>query len=1031
MVNVRPAERGRTFVLFLQYFFVVAFTITAKSARDTFFLSRHDVSVLPLLFAASAAAVAGTAALYSRLAARLAPATLFNGMNLLFLICLVLVPFRLYGFVIPLLYVLVETLIALLSLSFWLAAAEIFDPRQAKRLFGIIGGGGALAAILAGLAAKPFAQAFGPESLLWLAAAALAAQWVLGAHAFRYHTIPALTAAPARTRQAAGRFDSYLTTIAVVVAVSAVASQIIDYQFKIFAAGAIPGEVALAGFFGDFYAATGAATLLVQFFFTSALLTRFGLLAGLLTLPVFLNLSAFALLLRPGLAGATIGKFFDQTLRFTLNNSALELLWLPVPSLRRKSVRPVISGTVKYLAESSAGICTFLLAGLVGPRYLSLLSVAALVVWTAAAVRLKSLYVNALVSALEKRQVDFEDLVLDVQDPSFVAIIEKTLDSGDEAHQLSALEMIDGLPLDPWSPTLGRSFDRGSSAIRQKILQLAVAEPEILSNARVLESLSGPGPVAVEAIRNVAARGLAIADPMLRSLAQNATPEVRAAAAAVLLDRGESDRELASSLLSRLLADSDPRARAAALGRLVDRTDLLPASLLSDRLRDPSREVREAALQVAARRADESSIDGVLACLDDPRTASSAYEALKPFPAEQAIAHLDRGLHAHEATHRRKLGILRALAAFPTALAAPLLIDSIGAHELDLSAQAVRSLLLLARDHPLPAACLERIPQVTSAMLRSAYQCNRLLKLLGSGSSDTLLCDDLADRIRQIMPIILGLETVTSRNRSLTDAAAIAGDGDPAKLPLLLELLDNVLAPEKRVFITPLLEPLTAGERDIAGARLYSDLPVRPEPELHRAVYSGREWESAIAVDYLWRTGYGEFLAAVDWEQVQDTRLTREARAAAQNQLPGMYSVLEKTILLKSVGLFAEIPAEKLSKIAQIAQETRLLKGEALMREGDFGDSLFIVADGAVRVHKSGLDLAVLKKGDCVGEMALLDHAPRSADVTVEEDSALLRIAREDFHEVTEANPEIMQAVVRLLVRRLREANDKLAVRVS
>ena len=98
-----------------------------------------------------------------------------------------------------------------------------------------------------------------------------------------------------------------------------------------------------------------------------------------------------------------------------------------------------------------------------------------------------------------------------------------------------------------------------------------------------------------------------------------------------------------------------------------------------------------------------------------------------------------------------------------------------------------------------------------------------------------------------------------------------------------------------------------------------------------------------------------------------------------------------------------------------------------LLREGEFGDSLFIVADGAVRVHKGSQNLAVLRKGDCVGEMALLDYSPRSADVTVEEDAALFRIEREDFYEVTATNPEIMQAIVRMLVRRLREANEKLA----
>ena len=121
-------------------------------------------------------------------------------------------------------------------------------------------------------------------------------------------------------------------------------------------------------------------------------------------------------------------------------------------------------------------------------------------------------------------------------------------------------------------------------------------------------------------------------------------------------------------------------------------------------------------------------------------------------------------------------------------------------------------------------------------MLRNAYHCNRMLKLLASGSSETLLRTDLADRIRQIIPIVLGLEMLSSRHHSLTDAAAIAGEGDPARIPLLLELLDNVLSQEKRLSITPLIEPLPVEERDITGAQLYSDLPAKLEPELQRAL---------------------------------------------------------------------------------------------------------------------------------------------------------------------------------------------------
>ncbi len=1027
VINVRPDERIRTLVLFLQYFFVVAVTIAGKSARDTYFLSRYDRSFLPLMFAACAIAVASAAALYSHFGRRLSPRALFNGLNILALAGLLAVKSHLDGFSIPALYVWVEIIIAVLTLSFWLTASEIFNPRQAKRLYGLIGGGGAVAAIAVGVTIKPLVKAYGSESLLWLVAIGIAAQWALGSYSSRYAVVSHPVQTHATGRPAKWRFDRYLGSIALVVALSAMTSQIVDYQFKMFAAQTISNEVGLASFFGNFYAVTGAVNLLIQLFLTSTVLSRFGLLTAMLTLPVFLNVGAVAVLIYPSLASAAIGKLSDQTLKFTVNNSAWELLWLPVPSFRRKSMRPVVSGTVKYIAESSVGLCIFFLVSQLGVRYLSLLTIIALGAWMLTAFRMRSLYVNALASALEKGHVSSDDLVLNVQDPAFVGVIEKVFAGGDEAQQVSALELIEGLPLAPWTSVLRRAFKGGSPVIQERILQLATAEPDVLDDDCVMRALLVDGSVALAAIQAVAARKLVKAYPALRSLVRVGTPEVQAAAAAVLLDGQSEEREFAESALSRLLEDANPRCRIAALRSLRNNTNLVPAPLLHIYLRDPSPAVREAALEVVAERRDDTAIGEVLACLADPRTAAAAHEALKSVPVQTAMPHLERHLAASEPP-RRKIEILRALASFPAERSVPLLLDYITPEDLNASAEAVRSLLVLVRDRKPPAPALDRVPELLSAMLRNAYHCNRMLKLLASGNSETLLQADLADRIRQIIPIVLGLEMVSSCHRSLADAATIAGEGDPGRIPLLLELLDNVLAQEKRVSITPLIEPLPVEERDLAGAQLYSDLPAKPEPELQKAVYSRREWECAITVDYLWRAGSG-LLASVNWERVQDSALTREVRAVVENQVPEMYSTLEKTILLKSVSLFSNIPVEKLAKIAQIAQETRLPAGEAVMRAGEFGDSLFIVADGTVRVHKAGQNLALLAKGDCVGEMALLDHSPRSADVTVEEDAALLRIGREDFNEVMAANPEIMQAIVRLLVRRLREANDKLARR--
>jgi CRP-like cAMP-binding protein len=136
-----------------------------------------------------------------------------------------------------------------------------------------------------------------------------------------------------------------------------------------------------------------------------------------------------------------------------------------------------------------------------------------------------------------------------------------------------------------------------------------------------------------------------------------------------------------------------------------------------------------------------------------------------------------------------------------------------------------------------------------------------------------------------------------------------------------------------------------------------------------------------------------------------------------------MYSTLEKTIFMKGVDLFRDISGEEVSHVAQIAEEIEYGSEQTIFDEGDVGDSMFIIVDGAVRIHKGNKELAVLSKGKFVGEMALLDQEPRSASVTSTEETTLLEINGEDFYDLMASRMEIMQGIVKILTQRLREAN--------
>ena len=139
-----------------------------------------------------------------------------------------------------------------------------------------------------------------------------------------------------------------------------------------------------------------------------------------------------------------------------------------------------------------------------------------------------------------------------------------------------------------------------------------------------------------------------------------------------------------------------------------------------------------------------------------------------------------------------------------------------------------------------------------------------------------------------------------------------------------------------------------------------------------------------------------------------------------------MYSILEKTILLKSVNLFQNIPGNVLSKIAQISSEIQLEEKDIIFREGDSGNSLFVIISGKVDIIKNNQIIANLEQGNCIGEMSLLDQEPRSADAISNGETILLKIDQDGFFELMSGSSEIMKQIVKMLTKRLRQTNKKL-----
>lgn len=133
-----------------------------------------------------------------------------------------------------------------------------------------------------------------------------------------------------------------------------------------------------------------------------------------------------------------------------------------------------------------------------------------------------------------------------------------------------------------------------------------------------------------------------------------------------------------------------------------------------------------------------------------------------------------------------------------------------------------------------------------------------------------------------------------------------------------------------------------------------------------------------------------------------------------------MLLTIEKVAILKSINIFAETPDYILASVAAITDELDVLPGETLIREGEYGDCMYILVDGQVRVHRGERTILTLGPGKSVGELAVLDPEPRSASVTALAETHLFRIERTAFDEVMADRPEIARAVIQALCQRLR-----------
>jgi ATP/ADP translocase/HEAT repeat protein len=1059
--GVRPGEGARTALCFAYLFLASAVFILGRTARDTLFLSRYSLAALPWMFVlfgvASAAVAVGYGALADRISRRTQVWTALLAGVLSYIAVWVLVRSGAH-WIYPVFYIWTEMVANLLIMQFWTLANDLFDPRAAKRLFGAIGSARILGVVLCGLAAGLVVKAIGTAQLILVLAALLSVMGLLSVPLFQGAPAPR----PRRPSKGSGAGGTrqvlrtpYVRVLTLLLFLVFVSLTVGDYQFKI-VARTVYSEDALARFFSLFYAAAGTAGFLFQLVVTPRLLRRYGVLAGLSVMPLSFGLASAGLFFWGGLPLASIMKFSDNGFQYTVHETVLQVLYVPFSPAMKQRARALLDTAVKPLAYGLGGILLVVLAPRLSVLKLSLVTVPLAAVWIAILPKVRKGYLRALEASLSGLAPSFSVDHEIILDSGSRALLAKALFSTDPALVLNAMERLGGEDTPEVRDAYRRLASAGHPVIReQALLRLAALGDEGgLEAARAALQAEEPrvwaaalhalGRLGREEVNEHAARALGHKERAVRV----------AAAAALLRDGGIEGAVLGGTHLQNLLASPEVKKRieAAQILQSLGPSGYKPLRrlLLDD---DPS--VRKAALKAAAHVADPRLVPLLVEALATEKGRQRAARALAAVgpPAVPALAEL---LGNPEVPRAAKLAVPRILKAIPCEEAFAALLGAKPPEDGAVRLRAFAALGALRQSLGHPPLPLREVQVRIEAEVRQVYALAASWEAAREPYGTPLLADSVEADLRRGSRRVLRLLELRYPRGDM--ALVLRRLADPGRRANALEALDTLLEPSLKPLVLPLFDDLPWPQRIQRAGRLAFEprLPLNflldrcrdSNPFVAYAAFcaAARHREGAALHEAGKLLSHGDplvregvLLAATAFggtpagrEMAESLRgdpdpvVAALARRALAPQESAMATTEEKLLFLMSVPIFKKLPGEDLAPLARAAQVVSFREGERIFREGEMGDALYVLMRGEVAIEKGGKRLALLGPKEAFGEMAVLDACERSADALALSECEAIEIDSEAFYDILHEQTEIAEGIIKVLTRRLREADAKL-----
>jgi HEAT repeat protein len=867
MFDIRPGEHVRTWAMFFYLLFVLFAYYIVKPVSRAMFLNKFDIDRLPALYILIAALGGVLAYLYSKLAARTSLRIAVFWTMAISVACLVAmwalihIPWMVYA-----LNVWVSLFSIVLVSQGWLVASNIFDTRQAKRVYPLLGMGMVLGAAFGGEFTNRTAMVIGTRNLL-LACAVMVifayAAFRVAVSQARGSVAQARAAEAARTDFSFGeiardvRRTRHLQVIVGIMIMMYLVDTVVEYQFQATAKAGYSGDQ-LTAFFGHFYGLyLNAAEIVFQLVVTAAVVRHFGVGGTLQVSPIAIFLSSFVTVALPGLGATSAVRLTEATTRYTLNRTGMELLYLPLPLELRNRIKAFIDICVDRLARGLGGLLLLVLTATsidMGIKGLAVVTTILCIPWIWFCHLARKEYIATIRKRFEARRLEFETTRVQVHDAATVRFLEETAQSGQPRQAAYAIGLLAEAPGYDARRLFDSLADHPSVEVRDKVYEVAAAGDfsgllkKATGEVRFAEG-APDRPFAPAAVCYVMKM-----DPEPERLAAELLEAPNPKVVAAALDALRTLPELAQELISRewldRMASSQDASRRALAAQAVGARGDQGTEVLHRLLEDPDPVVAGAAAAAAGALKNRSYLYPLIRSLANPKLRRDGIAALSQYGPGICGALADVLLD-ESAPMRIRRQIPRVLKYIPHQRSVDALISLVGHPDISLRSAALKALNRL-RD-AVPELKFDDV-FVTDHILKEAryyYELNAALapfrqKQAHERSAARLLARTIEERLNNTLERLFRLLGLRYPPREIYSAYLAFSSKKHEAATAALEFLDTILERDLKRILLPLFD---APEHLLEHGREFFGVEVRSaEDAIRELIRSQDPWLVACSV---------------------------------------------------------------------------------------------------------------------------------------------------------------------------------------